>query len=50
MRETFDRIKRAFKDTADKTADSAKSLIHKPIPVPTMQMKIETMKEEERSR
>lgn len=26
MRETFDRIKRAFKDTADKTADSAEKV------------------------
>lgn len=51
MGETFDRIKKLFKDTADKTADSADKVADPQIYTnPNNEMKIGITKEEEKNR
>lgn len=51
MGETFDRIKKLFKDTADKTADSADKVADpQTYTNPNNEMKIGITKEEEKNR
>ena len=52
MGNTFDKIKRAFRGTAEKTTDSAQKVADPDasIQVQTMQMKIEKMKKVESNR